>query len=275
MDAAIEAQPTWDERLADWRRKFRHYREPPDEATIQGWIDRFDNDDQKVAAKVLDHVKVVSNLDIIAGYREALAALPGWNRDPALRSGNWYFVGFGRAHESGAAMVRTFCEANDMAYAAFADRFKTLTDLPHLRLTAKDHVVFIDDFAGTGRQVTRMWPRIAELVASEAKCYLILTALTQQAQDVIQNSTELQILARYVLGPEDALFDEDNASFTDHEKNVVEKYCTIADPKWPKGFGDMGLMFVLQHKSANNCLPILYINEDRWRGLFPRYLRAA
>ena len=275
MDAAVEAQPSWDERLADWRRKFRHYREPPDETTIQEWIDRFDRDDQQVAAKVLDHVKVVSNLDIIAGYREALAALPGWNRDPAQRAGNWYFVGFGRAHESGAAMVRTFCEANNLAYAAFADRFKTLADLPHLRLTAEDHVVFIDDFAGTGRQVTRMWPRIMELVASEAKCYLILTALTQRAQDAIQNSTELQILAKYVLGPEDAPFDQHNVSFTDHEKNVVEKYCLIADPKWPKGFGDMGLLFVLQHKSANNCLPILYINEDRWRGLFPRYLRVA
>lgn len=275
MAPAAQAQG-WRERLSEWRIKFRHYREPPDETLIEAWISRFEEADQELAAKVLDHVTVVSNRDILTGYRTALNGLPGWDRNPNSRQGDrWFFVGFGRAGESGPAMVRYFREGNDLAYSEYDGLFASLSDLPDLRLTANDIVVFIDDFSGSGRQVSLMWPRIAELVASEARCYLLLTALTGKARERIEKSTDLHLIYSYMLGPENALFDELNDDFSPDEKGVIERYCAVADPKWPRGFGSLGILFVLHHKSANNCLPILYVNEERWRGLFPRYLRAG
>lgn len=266
----------WRERLSEWRVKFRHYREPPDEAAIGAWISLFEEADQELAAKVLDHVTVVSNRDILTGYRTALNELPGWDFDPAARQGDrWFFVGFGRAGESGPAMVRYFREANDLAYSQYDGLFASLSDLPDLRLTAKDHIVFIDDFSGSGKQVSRMWPRIAELVASEATCYLILTALTEKALSRIEQETGLHLAYKYLLGSDYLVFDEANKNFSLDEKGVIEKYGAVADPKWPRGFGGLGVLFVLHHKSANNCLPILYVNEEHWRGLFPRYLRAG
>lgn len=274
MTTIGEAQ-SWNERLVAWRERLKHYKEPPDEAAIDAWFARFDEADRPVAAKVLDRVKVVGHAEIMQGYHDALKALPGWDPDETKWTGRWFFVGFGGPHESGAAMVRPFCEANAMAYGKFNKRFVSLSDLPRLRLEAKDHVVFIDDFSGSGRQVTRMWPKISELVASDATCYLILTALTRQAQQAIEEATELQIVAQYVLGPNDALFDPENDEFSANEKARIEYYCAIAEPRSPKGFGGLGVMYVLHHKAANNCLPILYVNDDHWRGLLPRYWRAA
>ena len=275
MTATVKKEQAWAERLAGWRKKFRDYRQPPDEEAIDAWISRFDDADKPVAAKVLDHVKVVGLDEIMQGYRDALNSLPGWHRNSAKWTGRWYFVGFGRPQESGAAMVRLFCEANNLAYDRYTKYFVNSTDLAELRLTASDHVVFIDDFSGSGRQVTRMWPVLSELVGSEARCYLIMTALTHQAQQAIQAETELQIVARYILGPEHALFDPANETFSDDEKITVERYCAIADPKKPRGYGSLGVMYVLQHKTANNCLPVLYVNEPHWRGILPRYWRAA
>ncbi len=258
-----------------WLDRFRYYRDPPDMAAIANWISLFEGDDEELARKVLDHVVVVSEREIQQGYSAALAALPGWTERQPEDAGRWRFVGFGRTGESGPAMVRIFREANDLALARFDHLFCDLSDLPSLKLTALDTVVFIDDFSGTGRQVCKRWPIISELVASEATCHLILSAVTDTAARAITERTQLNLHASIylnedanVLAPSCSVFDAD-------EKGALIKYGEKADTKWPEGYGKSGLLFVLSHKTPNNSLPILHVNEPHWRGLFPRYLRAG
>lgn len=262
-------------RMKDWLGRFRYYRDPPDEEKILNWLNAFNDEHRQVAAKVLDEVMVVGEREIQQGYAAALAGLEGWHRTPAQRKGRWFFIGFGGPGESGPAMLRLFREANGLANERHNDLFKSISDLADLRLTAMDHVVFVDDFAGTGDQVTGLWPTVAELVASEASCYLVLTALTGDAERAISEQTELHIRARYVLGADKAVFHAENTTFTDDEKRVVAEYCARADRGNPRGYGGVGVLFVLSHKTPNNALPILYANEEHWRGLFPRYLKAA
>lgn len=261
--------------LSAWKEKFKLYRDPPDEEKIESWLKQFDHVDRALIAKLLTHVSVIGEADIQRGYREALSSLEGWDIDPAKRKGSWYFVGFGKPSESGPAMLRSFRDANSLGYARYDALFQSLVDLPSLRLTANDHVVFIDDFSGSGKQVQKMWPRVAELVASEAKCYLVLTSITDIARERIKSETELEVVFKYELGPDHLFFDDRNKNFTPEEKTTVERYCSIAEPSCPKGFGSLGVLSVLSHKSQNNCLPILYVNEDRWMGLLPRYLKVA
>jgi hypothetical protein len=261
--------------IAALKERFRLYRDPPDEKKISLWFEQFNASDRGLLSKLLSHVTVIGEADIQVGYRDALESLEGWNSDPAKRAGRWFFVGFGKPSESGPAMLRSFRDANALGYSRFDSLFQSLVDLPSLRLTANDHVVFIDDFAGSGKQVGKMWPRVAELVASEAKCYLVLTSVTDVARQKITTETELSLVYKYELGPDHLSFDERNENFSPEEKVIVEKYCAIAEPSWPKGFGNLGVLSVLSHKTQNNCLPIIYVNEDRWMGLLPRYLKAA
>lgn len=258
-----------------WIDRFRYYRDPPDRFAIDDWLALFNEDHQEVARKVLDRVVVVSEREIQQGYRAALAALPGWQDRNEANGGRWFFVGFGRAGESGPAMVRIFREASDLALARYNHLFCELSDLPGLKLTALDTVVFIDDFSGTGRQVCRMWPTVAEMVASEAVCHLILTAATTTAVQAIGGRTELILHTRMTLDESDNVLAPANTEFSSDEKDVIRAYGAIADPRKPEGYGGSGLLFVLSHKTPNNTLPILHINEPHWRGLFPRYLRAA
>lgn len=228
-----------------------------------------------MAEKVLDQVLVVGDRDILSGYNRALSEIPGWDKDSSKRTGRWYFVGYGGPGESGQHMLRLFREANRMGSAKFNNWFRDVTELPGLKLTAHDTVIFVDDFAGTGDQVTTYWPTIAELIASEARCFLILTAMTSVAASSISENTELTILSSYVLGPDKAVFHDENNTFTAQEREVLEGYCAKADGKKPRGYGNLGVLFVLSHKTPNNALPILYANHGEWRGLFPRYLDAA
>lgn len=274
-NAAVAQIVASDDKLSEWEKRFKYYRRPPDIADIVAWLELFRPEDRSTAEKVLENINLISESEIHVGYHEALAKLPGWDRNQKRRKGRWYFVGFGGQGESGAHMARIFREANHMASDRFNHLFCTARDLPSLNLTALDNVVFIDDISGSGQQVCTLWPIIHELVASDAKCYLILTVATTDAVAKIRELTELMVEAKYILGPEHNVFHTSSDTFDPAEKATLERYCITADPSNPKGYGSCGLLVVLSHKTPNNSLPIIHVNAPHWKGLFPRYLRAA
>lgn len=75
----------------------------------------------------------------------------------------------------------------------------------------------------------------------------------------------------YNLNGADNFFSDDCLHFTAEEKAAVLKYCNEHFPDSPKGYGDCGLLFVLQHDCPNNTIPILHAyNKNKWFPLFPR-----
>jgi hypothetical protein len=260
------------QRTAEWLKVFRFYRHPPNEPEVLRWLSRFSKADRDLAARLLDCVQVVSERETLTGYRNALQQLEGWSTDPDLRNGEWFFVGFGKAGESGQAMVRSFREANQLTPAAYDKFFCSATELPSKKLTAEDHVVFIDDFSGSGRQICTAWPVIQELVASDAICHLVLTSATRTAISKIRILEKVMLTVHIVLEDEDNIFSTNCRYCSSHEKSVVEKYGRRADRQHPKGFGNCGLLFVLSHKTPNNTIPILHAYHNGWQGLFPRYV---
>lgn len=262
------------ERFQNWYDRFRYYRRPPSVAAIKNWIDAFQECDQAVAAKLLDNVLLISEDDIQRGYREALEVIPGWHRQRARRNGEWLICGLGGAGESGGEMLRKFREANRLAGSKQDYLFETLSNLPAHQLTEADTVLLVDDFSGTGQQISDYWPTHAELIGG-ARAYLILTAATRDAISLMMKLPSLsEVLVDYVLEPQDNLLAEQSSVFTDYEKERLLEYCIIADKARPKGYGDCGLGVILSHKTPNNSLPVLHVNRPAWRGLFPRYLNA-
>jgi hypothetical protein len=264
--------PVDDVRIASWIARFKFYRHPPDRAAIEGWLRRFKAKDRDLAARILDVVELKSEIEIQTGYCSALSTIPGWDPDARRRTGRWLFVGFGGAGESGQSMLRIFREATRMTSAHYQGLFCSASDLARKALTANDTVVCVDDFSGTGQQVTKSWPVLAELIASEARCHLLLTAVTERAIDAIKRDTELSVHASYVLSKIDNLFDAHCGHFSADEKRAAENYGKLADKRNPKGWGECGILLVLSHKTPNNTIPILHVNNTRWVGLFPRYL---
>jgi hypothetical protein len=262
-------------RKAQWLKRFRFYREPPDEEAIASWLARFTTSSRDIAARILDCVEVISESQIQKGYKNSLEKLPGWARTKKERDGNWYFVGFGHAGESGQAMVRTFREATKLNDARHDDLFCTVADIPSKKLTAADTVVFIDDFSGSGKQVCDKWNRNGiGILAADAQCHLILTAAADEAIVKIEAETTLTVHVHHHIHANDNFFSDRCERFVQAEKNAILHYCKIADAQHPRGFNDAGLLYVLQHKTPNNSLPILHTNHSGWKGLFPRYLTA-
>lgn len=261
--------------LDRWRDNFSAYRQAPDHMTLIEWLAQFDRDHLPVAHKLLDNVQIVSELQIQEGYRDALNNLPGWNADNDERAGRWYFVGAGGAGESGPAMLRLFREANGMTQVRFSDFFREVRELPGLELTAYDNVVLVDDFAGTGDQMAGFWPILQELIASEASCFLILSAMTSRAESRLEDETEFNVVATRTLLEQDDFWSDQCDTFTNEELEILDIYGNTASNPTPRGYGECGLAFVLSHKTPNNTIPILHANHDNWVSPFPRYLLRA
>lgn len=274
-EEALEPELASEAQIAEWLGRFSHYRQPPTRATLLRWLGSFDHAHLDIAHKILDQVVVVSELEIQQGYKRGLEGLPGWSRSAQRRNGRWYFAGVGGAGESGPAMLRLFREANGLTAHRWNNFFVSQVELPRLRLSARDSVVFVDDFAGTGCQMVGYWPILEELIAAEAKCYLLLTALTTRAADSIGNETEFIVRADRTLELEANVYSAECGVFTTQEMRILDRYGRVAWQQHPRGFGACGLCFVLSHKTPNNTIPVLHANHDDWKGLFPRHLIAA
>lgn len=262
-------------KLSGWENRFRNYRSSPDSQMIRDWIDQFSALHLALAEKLLDNVELFSEMDIQRGYREAAKRTPlqqARSNGNTSHNGRVFVLGFGSPGESGPAMVRLFREATGLAARNYNEIFHSLRDLPGLRLTAYDTLIFVDDFSGTGEQATSLWPTIQELISSDAKCLLLLSATTAIAKRKIEQESNLRIIASRTLKDEENIFHDSCKKFSPEEKREILKYCLRADKQMPRGYGDCGLLFVLSHKTPNNSLPILHKVNKEWKGLFPRYL---
>ena len=169
-------------------------------------------------------------------------------------------------------MIACFRQAMGMKERYYDRLFVYARELPSQRLTGNDTVVLVDDFAGTGNQACKSWKNLfRELVGGAGTVYLMVVAATVQAQDEIRKETDLQVMTQYDLISSDNIFSDDCRHFSTDEKQTVLKYCNEHFPEKPKGYGDCGLLFVLQHDCPNNSIPLLHsYNKDRWMPLFPR-----
>ena len=259
-------------RIQSWLTEFDGYRVAITEERIQEWLNQFRKADVDLGSRVLDALVFVKSEGMENSLRIMINSLPGWNIDPARRTGKWRFLAFSMsAGESGDTIIPKCRTALGLTGRLHNKMFIYKSDLPLQNLGPDDTVVFMDDFAGTGTQATNAWHEILEELLPEGpKIYLLLIVAGQQAVEKIHRETRLEVVSDHILDSDDDIFSTKCRHFNRPEKDRVLFYCKRAGKKLPRGYGECGFLVVMAHKTPNNSIPILHSNHDRWRGLFPR-----
>jgi hypothetical protein len=274
-----------EKRRRKWIDRFGSYRAGIDNVAITSWLSQFAKSDRDVAARVLDAVEYYGQSHIYGAYRQALASLSDWDVKASRRKGKWAFCAMSRsAGESGDAMLHHFRVANKLGAAKYDRLFLTRSELfrlPNLpekdtdRLGADDVVVLLDDFSGTGGQVCDAWndpeTSFGALLAGVGTVYLILVAASHKAMKRIKAETSIELVPAHQLKEADNVFSDECDHFSTTDRSRLLHYGGIADKTRPKGFGDSGFVVVFQHRTPNNSIPILHVENDEWIGLFPRH----
>jgi hypothetical protein len=260
------------QRRRRWTNNFSTYRHQVSEQTVGDWIDQFENQHRDVAARLLDVVDFYSVDRISGAFRTALAALPGWHLDGQQRQGKWRFAGLSRsAGESADAMMHRFRVAAALDKKKFNELFIHPSQILLEKLGADDTLVLIDDFVGTGDSVCSAWREsFSELVPDIGRVYLIVVAAVTDGRVRVGQETSITCVPGQELTTSDNFFAGQCAEFTDDDKETVLAYCQRVHRRAPKGYGDCGLVVAFQHRCPNNTLPIFYVENNRWMGLFPR-----
>lgn len=259
-------------RLRAWLEDFSGYRYAVNEGRIQAWLGQFEARHLDAAARVLDIVEYFGAERISAAFRQSLGSLPGWHRDANQRSGKWRFAAMSQsAGESGDSMLHQFRIANRLRDRRHNELFVRPSELTNQELGARDTIVLLDDFVGTGKQVSEAWnSAFSQLVAECGTVYLIVVGAYRAGFDRIQEDTDLQLVASHRFNEADNFFSNQCNHFSPEEKTAIRAYCERANRQQPAGFGDCGLVVVFSHGCPNDSLPVLHADHPRWRGLFPR-----
>jgi hypothetical protein len=255
-----------------WLQDFVGYRSAVNQGRIEAWMRQFSGKDRDAAARMLDAVDFYGPERIAHAYRAGLAALPEWHPTASKRTGRWRFVPMSSsAGDSGGTMLHQFRLANKMSRSVYDKMFVFPSMLVEEELGPEDTVVLLDDFVGTGRQVTDAWRlSFSELVAGAGTVYLMVVVARRRGREKVQTETDLVVQAAHELVDSDDLFGDDCQHFTADEKKALRKYCKRASPAEPAGFGGCGLLIVFSHRCPNDSVAALHASHSKWRGLFPR-----
>ena len=154
------------------------------------------------------------------------------------------------------------------------------------RKSTVEHVIMIDDFVGTGRQVSKKHGKDVALLRRRGVRvdYVTLVAM-EEGMESLEKLDIFDRIAAGVLLDRSYNIQEAGSHFLEqlqHHKphssaeclKCVQHYGALLDTEHPLGFNDSGAMVGFSHNTPNNTLPIFWKRMSRgalkWRPLFER-----
>ncbi|EAQ96148.2 phosphoribosyltransferase-like protein [Congregibacter litoralis] len=155
----------------------------------------------------------------------------------------------------------------------------------HLRESATETIIFVDDFLGTGSQFEKFYKRwqLEKLLSSGIDLhYVPIVACSTGIEYLKKQFANLSITPAELLDDSHRFFqsqywDEKTRGSIDatQAKNWYLDFCAknSIGPRKGKnalGFGELELTFGFYHSTPNNSLPILWFQSDNWKPLLRR-----
>jgi hypothetical protein len=181
-----------------------------------------------------------------------------------------YYAPFGRSGESGEDIIRRFRNVNRLHSAG--EQFVKTIEIQEILLKHADPVIFfLDDFVGTGEQITDAWREtISQIVPEYLRLYLAVVAGTTEGLDRVEKETPFKVISLHTIGSRLELMGSGNTALSRRDKNTIRRYCEDAGNQ-PLGFGGKGLLLSFAYGTPNNAISVLRGSKKQrpWVGLLP------
>lgn len=261
---------------------------------IRCWLEQFEtNIHQRLMFKILQNVQVYSEYNIgikmVEIYRNITKQEEKnfiWKQIQGKRKRDDILVSYleDDFSKSGIGYARRFTEKNNILAARAVERLKVINSLEQNEQIKV--LLFVDDFIGTGQSIcdnleefVSDFPEIKEI---EVKIYIgIITGFIDGKDKVIEKAQELGLNLDVIicdpLGEENKCFSEKSNIFLScnerkNAKDICYEYGVRLENKAPYGYGDLGAHVVFPTTCPNDCLPIMWKSDNKFKALFPRKL---
>lgn len=265
-----------DNRIEEIVRKLGSYQpQAVSREKLRLWLEQFEAQDYDLLIRVLENIEFYD----LSRLQNLLRALHRAIRTQASNDGfrnleNLVFAPMGETAESGQEIIKRYRDVNRINNTKA--KLAQIIELPKLLYEAnkageKLAVVFLDDFIGTGSQVSGYWKNVlSQYIYPTQTMYVGALVACDVGIIKIEGETPLRVIPVHIV--QDRHLFETTDRFTPAEKYRLRSYCDrIGNP--PLGIGELGVMVAFAHGCPNNTLSIIRGSkrQHQWRGILPRF----
>ena len=170
------------------------------------------------------------------------------------------YVPAGRSAESGGEILRRYRTANRLhsrkhQFVEVHQLTEALVAIPH------PGVFFLDDFIGTGKQVSNYWRDVlCQIVPDYLPLYLAVIAGFRDGIKKVEDNTPLKVIPVHTLDGRHELLGSANQAFNSAQKTTLRRYCEVWGNN-PLGFGEIGALVSFAHGTPNNAPSVVRGSE--------------
>ena len=264
------------DRIDEVVRKFGSYQpQNVDRERLRVWLRQVDPQDYDLLLRVLENIEFY-DLPRLQNLLQTLhkALRVQTTTDGFRKLENLVFAPMGETAESGQEIIRRYRDINRLGNSNA--RLVQVIELPKILYEAKKAgeklaVVFLDDFIGTGKQVSDYWKdEVSQLIHPTQPMYLGTVVACDAGQERVERDTPFKVVVVHRV--QDRHLFEPTNRFTIAEKFRIREYCDrVGNP--PLGIGELGVMVAFGHGCPNNTLSIVRGSkrQTHWHGILPRF----
>ncbi|WP_294275754.1 hypothetical protein [uncultured Chryseobacterium sp.] len=240
------------------------------------WLENFDEDEVESMLNLLCIYEYIP-------YNEFLSRLDDYFADllnTIPKNDKILIFPFGKIGKSG--MFVTYPLSKTKSFGKRNTDIEISKDVKNLKISNVKHIVFLDDFIGTGNTFIKDYTRnndLQEFIKDNKinSLYLLSCIAMQQGVNYIKSKIDIKVFADI----RDKLFENKNTPLSIFEtssikkiKNIVQKYGNSFNLEYDAkkityGYGESQSFISFFHSTPNNTLSIIW-NDVMWKPLFAR-----
>jgi hypothetical protein len=275
------------------------------ELNYEGWLRNFGPDEMEYAVHLLNAFQYFTDRLINQMFAAAFQRISSHISDPAAPP----LVVQNEWRQFLDEVVVTYVEGEEPSVTdsgyTFARKARQILGLPEHRISGpaealldasrtstSRHIVFVDDFVGTGDQFVSTWERnytlpgegklsFSQLVArAPINAYYCTVMNAKHGQDRITHAyPDVTLVPAHVLLPQYSAVTGNSYIWPDHLRATALDFLQQASeragiplvgPKQWKGYKGLGLTIAFSHSVPDATLPLFYWEENGWTPLLRR-----
>ncbi|EOW9529668.1 hypothetical protein ACO11K_003420 [Bacillus cytotoxicus] len=239
---------------------------------IENWLHQFKSpEDKDIASEIFSKIQYYDSQLVKDLCKLAFIE---WQINNQASIQDAIFIPLGLAGKSGQMVGYLFRTVNGIPEF----RVKYQESLSKEDIIQNKHIIFLDDFTGTGNQflknpIVKDTIKLKEKEQSPIQLAFISLVATEEAIENIQNNINIQIISPHIRRKAYASNDDEFIQFNERYGSGLFKR---GDKDQYLGWGDIGETIVFFYNIPNNTLPILWsgayskATQSNWMPLFTR-----
>ena len=238
------------------------------------WLRQFDFRDWFLVLRVFSHIKFLSKKSVIECMVRLNDTLLKRLSDAGIPRSRIVYMSVHDAGSSSQVMLNLLRDHHGLSQKGckLLDS-KDVLELVQLREALDEFVViYVDDFAGTGKQFTEARKFLADFLPSNVAEFFLLPVICEEAEKTISLLGIEPIYCVKHTKDQRPLHPE-TTWLSDDEKDRINRYGISIDSNYSLGFQNAATMIIV-YRNAPNSTPLIFRGAKKqrgWVGITPRF----